>query len=225
MKAGIPVKVNCNVLIYKTNTAFLTLHVYLIPRDPGLQQAMDKRELSYGYKVIRKPHPEKSLKMRDHFILTADLDGAEICPEELKLRYESRTPNFYEVFIENPDRNFALKLAHINGKQAIWTCTIRKDEYQSTPHKQGKHFVDKHRCDLIKRVSNIRPILDNLLKEQVIQQENYDTIRAITTTQEKMRTLYSGPLKAVGDAGKDIFYKILEEEESFLVADLKRMEL
>lgn len=33
-------KINCNVLIYQTNTAFLTLHVYLIPRDPGLQQVV-----------------------------------------------------------------------------------------------------------------------------------------------------------------------------------------
>ncbi len=40
MKVGFPVKINCNVLIYKTNTAFLTLHVYLVPRDPGLQQVI-----------------------------------------------------------------------------------------------------------------------------------------------------------------------------------------
>lgn len=40
MKMGIPVKINCEVLIYKTNTAFLTLHVYLIPCDPGLQQVI-----------------------------------------------------------------------------------------------------------------------------------------------------------------------------------------
>lgn len=40
MKAGFPVKINCKVLIYKTNTAFLTLHVYLIPCDPGLQQVI-----------------------------------------------------------------------------------------------------------------------------------------------------------------------------------------
>lgn len=40
MKLGVPVKIGCNVLIYQTNTAFLTLHVYLIPRDPGLQQVI-----------------------------------------------------------------------------------------------------------------------------------------------------------------------------------------
>ncbi|XP_019121020.2 NACHT, LRR and PYD domains-containing protein 1b allele 2 [Larimichthys crocea] len=36
VKAGFPVKINCKVLIYKTSKAFLTLHVYLIPRDPKL---------------------------------------------------------------------------------------------------------------------------------------------------------------------------------------------
>ncbi len=41
MKAGIAVKINCKVLIYKTNTAFLTLHVYLIPSDPALQQVIE----------------------------------------------------------------------------------------------------------------------------------------------------------------------------------------
>ena len=40
MKVGVPVRINCKVLIYKTNTAFLTLHVYLIPCDPGLQQVI-----------------------------------------------------------------------------------------------------------------------------------------------------------------------------------------
>ncbi|XP_049439530.1 uncharacterized protein LOC125893087 isoform X2 [Epinephelus fuscoguttatus] len=223
MKAGLLVKIHCNVLIYKTNTAFLTLHVYLIPCDPGLQQEMDKRELSRGYKIIQKPHPERSLKMQDRFILTADLDSADICPETLKLRHKNI--NFFEVFIENPDKVFKLKLEQVNDHQPVWTCTVRKDDYQSsTGPLQGEHFVDKHQCALIERVSNIKPILDNLLSEKVIQQEEYDTISAIPTTQEKMRKLYSGALKAAGHDGKDVFYKILEENETYLVADLKRKE-
>ncbi|XP_037642050.1 uncharacterized protein LOC119497753 isoform X3 [Sebastes umbrosus] len=125
-------KINCNVLIYKSDTAFLTLHVYVIPRDPGLEQEMDERKLSNGYKVIHKPHPEKSLRMRDRFILTADSDDAEIIPENLKLRYESRIPNFFEVYIENPDSNFVLELKQKDEPQPVWTRTIRKDEYQST---------------------------------------------------------------------------------------------
>lgn len=42
---------------------------------------MDKREISRGYDVIRKPPPEKSLKMFDRYVLTADMDGAKIHPE------------------------------------------------------------------------------------------------------------------------------------------------
>ncbi|XP_068591178.1 uncharacterized protein [Cebidichthys violaceus] len=217
---GLSVEIYCNVLIYKTNKTFLTLDLYLIPQDPGLQQELDKRNDSYGYRVIRKPHPEKSLKMNDSFILTTDLDGAEIYPEKLMLRNEN--PNFFEVFIENPDKKFELQLTKENERQPVWTCAVRKDEYQSIVHSQGEHFVDQHRCDLIDRVSNINTILDNLLTEGVISQEDYDTMSAIPTTQEKMRKLYRGPLKAAGHDGKDVFYKILEDKESYLVADLKR---
>uniref|UniRef100_A0A669B1N8 CARD domain-containing protein n=1 Tax=Oreochromis niloticus TaxID=8128 RepID=A0A669B1N8_ORENI len=187
--------------------------------DPGLQQTMDRREESCGYKVIRKPHPEKSLKMFHRFILRADLDGAEICPQVLKLRYESRTPNFFEVYMKNPDRDFQLRLTPKKELQSVWTRTVRKDEYQRSGKVQENHFVDKHRVELIQRVSNIELILDELLKEKVIQQESYDRIRALQTSQEKMRELYSGPLKA-GSASKDVFYQILQTHERLLVNDL-----
>uniref|UniRef100_A0A3P9BTG6 Pyrin domain-containing protein n=1 Tax=Maylandia zebra TaxID=106582 RepID=A0A3P9BTG6_9CICH len=75
------------------------------------------------------------------------------------------------------------------------------------------------KMELIQRVSNIEPILDELLKEKVIQQESYDRIRALQTSQEKMRELYSGPLKA-GSASKDVFYQILQTHERLLLNDL-----
>uniref|UniRef100_A0A3B4EYV4 CARD domain-containing protein n=1 Tax=Pundamilia nyererei TaxID=303518 RepID=A0A3B4EYV4_9CICH len=84
----------------------------------------------------------------------------------------------------------------------------------------GKHFVDKHRVELIKRVSNIEPILDELLDKEVITQEQYDKIRALPTSQEKMRELYSGSLRA--EKCKDIFYEILLANEKFLVEDLSK---
>ncbi|XP_034729670.1 uncharacterized protein LOC117946004 isoform X2 [Etheostoma cragini] len=86
----------------------------------------------------------------------------------------------------------------------------------------GKHFVDKHRTKLIERVSNIGIILDELLEQDVLQQEMYDKIRLLPTCQEKMRELYSGPLKA-GGVCKDKFYNILLQKERFLVDELKKM--
>ncbi|XP_074508920.1 apoptosis-associated speck-like protein containing a CARD isoform X1 [Sebastes fasciatus] len=86
----------------------------------------------------------------------------------------------------------------------------------------GKHFVDKHRSQLIDRVSDVAPILDQLLDENVIRQGCYDEILAIPTTRDKMRKLYSGPLNAAGPVGKDVFYKILEKYEPFLIDELKK---
>ncbi|XP_042280653.1 apoptosis-associated speck-like protein containing a CARD [Thunnus maccoyii] len=89
-----------------------------------------------------------------------------------------------------------------------------------TAKADDKHFVDKHKVELIKRVSNMDPILDELFDQDVIQQESYDKIRALPTTQAKVRELYCGPLKAGGES-KDIFLKLLEEYEKFLIKDLK----
>ena len=91
----------------------------------------------------------------------------------------------------------------------------------SFPFSSDKHFVDKHKVELTNRVSNIDPILDKLFDQHVIQQESYDKIRALPTTQAKVRELYCGPLKAGGES-KDAFLKILEEYEPILIKDLKK---
>ncbi|KAM4568375.1 NACHT, LRR and PYD domains-containing protein 1 homolog isoform 3-T3 [Fundulus diaphanus] len=193
------VKVTCNVLIYyQPHMPFLKLHVYLILHDPALQQ-------------------------------------------KLTLRYDSQDPNFYEVFIENPTRNFDLTLlcADSRKKEAklhpVWTCEIRRDDHPksglveaaassggatglSSPDEE--HFVDKHREELIQRVSNVGPILDRLLQKKVLLQETYDTISSLPTSVVKMREIFSC-LRA-GVACKDIFFNILQEKERFLIADLQK---
>uniref|UniRef100_A0A3B4FCT3 CARD domain-containing protein n=1 Tax=Pundamilia nyererei TaxID=303518 RepID=A0A3B4FCT3_9CICH len=77
-----------------------------------------------------------------------------------------------------------------------------------------KHFVDKHRVQLIQRVSNVAPILDDLLGSDVISQESYHSIMALPTSQDKMRTLYS---HLNTERCNDIFYKILLENEKHLI--------
>ncbi|XP_042280635.1 uncharacterized protein LOC121906043 isoform X1 [Thunnus maccoyii] len=145
MKVGFPVKIKCNMLIYyKTNTTFLQLHVYLIPHDPALQQRVNNKKFSKGYEIIEKPNPDKYLKMQQGFVLTADINTAKISPPKLTLRYDSQDPNFYEVFIENPDRNFNFTLSdHCTKKsepvcepvfESVWTCEIRKADYPKSGH-------------------------------------------------------------------------------------------
>ncbi|XP_077415793.1 apoptosis-associated speck-like protein containing a CARD [Vanacampus margaritifer] len=83
-----------------------------------------------------------------------------------------------------------------------------------------EHFVDKHMLELIKRVCNIKPILDVLQKKKVIQSEIYEEINQTPSNQEKIRKIYKLALKS-GKAAKDIFYECLLEYEPYLMADLE----
>lgn len=65
-------------------SGFFVLRVSFFP-----PQTIKNKELSSGYTTIEKPYPVKSLKMRDRFILTADVDRAEIYPEvEFELSFQ-----------------------------------------------------------------------------------------------------------------------------------------
>lgn len=86
------------------------------------------------------------------------------------------------------------------------------------------HFVDRHRVELIERVSYMAPILDRLLQEGVLHQEQYDRAMEIRTTQAQMRFLFSGPLRSGGDSSKEVFMSALCVYEPYLVQDLWKTE-
>lgn len=82
-----------------------------------------------------------------------------------------------------------------------------------------KHFVDERRSKLIQRVSNITPILDDLLQKDFIDEEVYADIRAHKTSQEKMRNLLSHIVKD-GDTSKEAFYQVLRKHQKMLIENL-----
>ncbi|XP_015217114.1 aerolysin-like protein isoform X1 [Lepisosteus oculatus] len=88
----------------------------------------------------------------------------------------------------------------------------------------GAEFVDQHRDILIQRVTPVEPIVDMLLKKNMIHQESYSRVLAATTTQDKMRELYM-VLDSGGAAVKDEFYTILESDYSLLVRDLGTIQM
>ncbi|XP_037636216.1 NACHT, LRR and PYD domains-containing protein 1 homolog [Sebastes umbrosus] len=217
MRVGLRVKINCKVLIYKTNKAFLTLHVYLIPRDPALQQTIKKKESSSGSKMIQKPHPEKYLQMRDRFILTADLDSAEIYPEKLKLIYEGSDPNFFEVFIENPDSHFQLTIRH--GSEPVWTCAIRKDDYQNTGDIQEKYeeALARVRSKLVEKMSRelINQLLDDLLEDGVLNEGEKDSVlQENNTTANRARHLIDMVKNKGREASRKMFTHLRRRDPS-----------
>ncbi|XP_019209166.1 NACHT, LRR and PYD domains-containing protein 1b allele 2-like [Oreochromis niloticus] len=219
-KLGISVKIFADVLIYMRVRTGLTLHVYLVPCDPSLQQGVEKEEKSDGFRKIRKPSPTKPLQLDSNFYLSTDSDTAEICPDKRQLTLEWSNNNFFEVVIRNYTsdfRNLTLKLECEKKKRkekaTSWTCTIGTDDYQnqSSHQEEGKHFVDRHRTALINNVSETKAILDNLLQKDLISYECYNAASGLNTTQDQMRKIFQS---VTTNVGKEALYKILKEMKS-----------
>uniref|UniRef100_A0A1A8CV78 Pyrin domain-containing protein n=1 Tax=Nothobranchius kadleci TaxID=1051664 RepID=A0A1A8CV78_NOTKA len=111
----------------------------------------------------------------------------------------------------------ALRSSAPDSTNASKAAALRSSVLDST---NEEHFVDKHRNELIQRVSVVGPILDKLLMEKVINHEVYAEIHSKSTNQAKIRAIYDGPLRAAR-ACKDIFYIILKDLEPYLIRDLE----
>ncbi|XP_076580796.1 sterile alpha motif domain-containing protein 9-like isoform X2 [Chaetodon auriga] len=133
-KPGVPVY--CDVLIYKTKKEFLTLDVYLVPRDPAIKQEVEQNQSSRGSIIIQKPGPDKVLQTGDHLSLSTDRADAIVRPRMQDLRCDSSRS--FEVFIRNADSDFTLRLER--EQNTIWTCTVHRGDYQnqSTDLAHGK---------------------------------------------------------------------------------------
>ncbi|XP_066518385.1 NACHT, LRR and PYD domains-containing protein 1 homolog [Hoplias malabaricus] len=223
VKSGFPVKAHCDVLIYCTSTAHLTLHVYLLPCDSKMIESVQKKE--YGSVRIYKPRPDISLQMKNHYILSTTCPS-QITPEKLKLRYTNQTPNFFEVYIKDAKNDFQLLLM-TEEKQSIWGVNIRSDEYNqklssfdkfsTAPQSSDIHFVDLHRKSLVQRVNLVEPIADGLYPH--ISKEKHSQISSAKTSQDKMRLIYDLVLSG-GPTLKDVFLQSLQENEPDLIRDL-----
>ncbi|KAM9718225.1 sterile alpha motif domain-containing protein 9-like isoform 1-T2 [Menidia menidia] len=208
---GLPVKVYCDVMLYKTKLEFLTLHFYLVPPDQHLKQRVESDESRHQSLLIRKPSPYKSLQLKDHFFLKCDTDTAEIQPKSLKVKYKSNT--FLEVFIRNACDDFSLTLrtGERNDTEEVWKCTIRKGDFlnPSMGHSKDQHFVDINRTALVNGVRDTPHVLDKLLELNLISTEAYTKISDITHKHDQMREILIHVWSGGTDA-KDRFLEILK---------------
>lgn len=82
------------------------------------------------------------------------------------------------------------------------------------------HFVDRHRKDLIQRVTDVNGVLD-VLHGKVLSEEQYQAVRAEATNQDKMRRLFSFA-PAWNLTCKELLFQALKDTQPFLVSDLEK---
>uniref|UniRef100_A0A8C8VPD9 Uncharacterized protein n=1 Tax=Pelusios castaneus TaxID=367368 RepID=A0A8C8VPD9_9SAUR len=90
---------------------------------------------------------------------------------------------------------------------------------QKKARSPGMHFVDRHREQLIQRVTLVEGVMDKLLGD-VLDNEEYQTIKAERTNPMKMRKLYEFTL-SWNKYCKDQLYEALKDKCKFLVKDLE----
>ncbi|KAK3531047.1 hypothetical protein QTP70_008767 [Hemibagrus guttatus] len=135
--------------------------------------------------------------------------GDETCRKFLKLLekegFQDIFPQLKELFTPDPTS------AERENRPAV---------EQARMQAEGVEFVDKHKKDLIQRISSVMEIADCLLCKKMITGEMYNKISAQDITQAKMRNLYQF-MEMGGKAVKEEFYRILKEKNPHLVLDLE----
>ncbi|XP_036436880.1 uncharacterized protein LOC118815053 [Colossoma macropomum] len=94
----------------------------------------------------------------------------------------------------------------------------RKRKSKSTTISDAE-FVDKHREQLIQRVSSVKEIADHLMGKMT--NEIYNNIVTATPHQQQMRMLYVQVLNPGGATVKAEFYRILKIKQPYIVEDLE----
>ncbi|XP_053120890.1 apoptosis-associated speck-like protein containing a CARD [Hemicordylus capensis] len=120
----------------------------------------------------------------------------------------------------------AKKLLALTGKGAAVQTPVPATNAASgrnggQPHiLPEEHFIDRHREELIQRVSMVESVLDILYGASILNDEGYQKISSKRTSYEKMRELYS-LVPSWDRSCKDKLYEALKAKSPFLIRDIE----
>ncbi|XP_070245383.1 NACHT, LRR and PYD domains-containing protein 1 isoform X5 [Bos mutus] len=212
----------------------VTFHLYLIPSDCSIQKAIDNEEKMFQFVRIHKPPPLTPLYMGSRYIVSGS-EKLEILPEELELCYRSPRESqlFSEFYVRHLRSGIRLQISSKKDGTVVWEALVKPGDLRRavTPVSPGlraspdspaalrlRHFVDRHREQLVARVTSVDPILDKL-HGQVLSEEQYEGVRAETTAPGQMRRLF-GFSRSWDWACKDRLYQALKETHPHLIMEL-----
>ncbi|XP_073697346.1 uncharacterized protein [Garra rufa] len=211
------------------------LHVFLQPRN------VDPREVEKCNKdyTLIQTSCECMLKYNRVYSMSCDpveehglSEKPRIQPMDTKLRCTKQWKHYYPTFdIKLPDgvMDVGLHLKKENPKKGkvkvVWSRDITLTDYAaenrrlslSTDEQCASSFLKNNKADLIQRVRNVDVILDHL--GDIIASEQISKIRAMTTSQEKMRSILE-ITEGQGLSSEQSFFKLLYKAEPALMKDM-----
>ncbi|XP_069623594.1 uncharacterized protein [Ranitomeya imitator] len=102
-----------------------------------------------------------------------------------------------------------------------------KDRTRSEDHTlyftDKTNFIDHHRSVLIRRITDINPILRNFRNQELLTLEQYNDVMEKTTPREKMRQLCD-IISHWEDTGKFLAYIVLKKYNEEIIKDLEKVD-
>ncbi|TFJ96969.1 NACHT, LRR and PYD domains-containing protein 1 [Platysternon megacephalum] len=188
-------KVHSLALLYRAlRVANTTLHLYLIPNDRSLRQAVSDHESKCPSMRVHKPSRTKPLKFGSCCVVSSS-SQLEVIPEELEFCYlgPKLEQPYLEIYTQDMQEGLRLSLLEKLEGEPIWKVLVRPEDVMvcvsSAQMQTDEHFIDQHREQLIQRVRQVDGVLDKLYNT-VLDNEQYQSIRAERTDPEKMRKLF-----------------------------------
>ncbi|KGL77545.1 Caspase recruitment domain-containing protein 8, partial [Tinamus guttatus] len=215
------------VLIFQQlNAAKTTLHLYLIPDDNSVKQAIEKQEMNWNSKLIPKPSPLNPLFFGCTYEVSST-SHVEITPEpHLPFCYKSPKEQqlFIEIYIKNMAEEIWLLMTDIRNNSLVWKVSLRSGRIGTrvtlTWCPLGAAFVRKHKKQLCCRMGRVSPILLHLQDANIINSDEEEEVRSQNTRQKKNKVLLQ-LVERKGCMAQEQLYSILQEKDPFLVRDLQ----
>ncbi|NXA56510.1 CARD8 protein, partial [Nothocercus julius] len=218
------------VLIFQQlRAANTTLHLYLIPDDNSVKQAIEKQEMTWDSKLIPKPSPLNPLFFGCTYQVSST-SHVEITPEpHLPFRYKSPKEQqlFIEIYIRNMAEEIWLLMTDLRNDTLVWKVSLRSGR-TSTPTTVtqtwcplGAAFVKKHKEQLCYRMGRISPILLHLQHANIINSDEEDEVLRQNTRKKKNKSLLQ-LVERKGCKAQEELYRILQEKDPFLISDLEK---
>ncbi|XP_075023223.1 caspase recruitment domain-containing protein 8 isoform X4 [Calonectris borealis] len=216
------------VLIFQQlSAASTTLHLYLIPDDNSVKQAIEKQEMNWNSKLIPKPSPFNPLFFGCVYKVTST-NFVVIMPEaHLPFCYKSPKEQqlFVEIYIREMAEEIGLLMTDIRNGTVVWRASLRSGDI-SLPAPvsktfSGAAFMKKHKTELCSRMRQLSTILLHLRDANVINSDEEEEVQGQDTSHRRSRVLLELAEKK-GLEAQEQLYQILRMKDPYLIADLEK---
>ncbi|KAM4024608.1 NACHT, LRR and PYD domains-containing protein 1b allele 3-like isoform 2-T2 [Anomaloglossus baeobatrachus] len=206
----------------------LRIHLYLIPADRHRLKKLDECKGRLGFKNIDKPGAFNNVFTKTNYIISGK-PTPSIFPPKLQflIHKEIEDYGFTEINISHSAEEISLKVREESpGSEPLWQglltrADIEELSVQAAQKVSPEFFINEHHPELIQKVRNIEPVLDELKKLNLLTQEACDRVMSKETSQDKMREVFKS-VDGWSREDTETFYQVVKRHNKSIIKAIQK---